>query len=137
MWAAPNLIFAEEQASGSRKHSSLLTQRVAFSAARCVLEMYMKAHVRRLSFAFILLLTLDFARAQQHPEAGGVLRQFSIAGFGGSGQSSIQALATDSNGNILVAGTTNAPDFPVKNAAQPVLGDATILRTNDLGTTWT
>src|ERR1700693_4186527 len=144
MWAAPKPISAAGRASGSRKPSNLLTQRVAFSAARCVLEVYMKAHVRRLFFTFILLLTLDFARAQprsvlpqEHPEAGGVLRQFSIAAFGGSGQSSIQALATDSSGNIFVAGTTNAPDFPVKNAAQPVFADATILRTSDLGTTWT
>lgn len=137
MWAALKPISAVARASLSRKPSNLLIERVAFSAARCVLGLYMHAHVRRALFVFILLLTLDFARAQQHPEAGGVLRKFSIASFGGSGQSSIQALATDSNGNILVAGTTNAPDFPVKNAAQPVLGDATILRTSDLGTTWT
>jgi uncharacterized protein (TIGR03437 family) len=97
----------------------------------------MHAHVRRAFFAFVLLLTLDFGRAQQQSEAGGVLRQLSIAGFGGSGQTSIQALATDSSGNIFVAGTTNAPDLPVKNASQPVLADATILRTSDLGITWT
>ena len=64
-------------------------------------------------------------------------RRLSIASFGGSGQTSIQALATDSSGSIFVTGTTNARDFPVKNAAQPVLGEATILRTSDLGTTWT
>ena len=98
----------------------------------------MNAHVRRALFAFLLLLSLDCARGQpEHPEAGGVLRKFSVASFGGSGQTSIQALVTDSSGNIFVAGTTNAPDFPVKNAAQPVFADATILRTSDLGTTWT
>src|ERR1035438_8462957 len=86
-------------------------------------------------FAVALILTSGFARAQ--PDAGGVLRKLSIASLGGSGQTSIQALATDSSGNIFVAGTTNAPDFPVKNASQPVLADATILRTSDLGTTWT
>ena len=95
----------------------------------------MHAHVRRALFAVVLLLTSGFARAQ--PDAGGVLRKLSIASLGGSGQTSIQALATDSIGNILVAGTTNAPDFPVKNASQPVLADATILRTSDLGITWT
>lgn len=106
---------------------------------------YMQVHVRRSCFAVILLFTLDFASAprgiaaapQEQSDAGGVLRKLSIASLGGSGQTSIQALATDSRGNIFVAGTTNAPDFPVKNAAQPVLADATILRTNDLGTTWT
>jgi len=105
----------------------------------------MQAHFRRSCLAVIFLLTLDFAGGPQgiaatppeHADAGGVLRQFSIASFGGSGQTSIQALATDSSGNILVAGTTNSLDFPVKNAAQPVFGDATILRTSDLGTTWT
>src|SRR5579863_189765 len=93
----------------------------------------------------LILLALHFARPQpgtaaapqENANAGGVLRKLSIAGFGGSGQTSIQALATDSNGNILVAGSTNAPDFPVKNAAQPVLADTAILGTSDLGKTWT
>jgi photosystem II stability/assembly factor-like uncharacterized protein len=101
--------------------------------------------MRRPFLAIILLLTLGFARAQQgiadrqpeHSDTGGVLRQHSIASFGGSGQTSIQALATDSSGSIFVTGTTSAADFPVKNAAQPVMGEATILRTSDLGTTWT
>jgi len=92
----------------------------------------------------LILLALDFVRPQpgtaaapqEGTNAGGVLQKLSIAGFGGSGQTSIQALATDSNGNILVAGSTNAPDFPVKNASQPVLADTAILRTSDLGKTW-
>jgi len=65
------------------------------------------------------------------------LRQLNLAKFGGSGQNSIQAIGTDSRGNIYVAGTTSSPDFAVKNAAQPVFGEARILRTTDLGTTWT
>ena len=113
-------------------------------AALDATENDMNAHLRRLFFATISLLTLGLAHAQQgsaaHPaeqsDAGGVLRKFSIASLGGSGQTSIQALATDTGGNIFVAGTTNAPDFPVKNAAQPVLADATIMSTSDLGTTW-
>jgi uncharacterized protein (TIGR03437 family) len=60
-----------------------------------------------------------------------------VAEFEGSGQNSIQAIATDSRGNILVAGTTSSPDFAVKNAAQPAFGDARIMRTTDLGVTWT
>lgn len=91
----------------------------------------------RLFFAAFSLLTLGFALGQPQSDAGGVLRRLTIAAFGGPGQTSIQALATDSSGNILVAGTTNSPDFPAKNAAQPVLGDATIESTSDLGVTWT
>src|SRR5262252_4186552 len=59
-----------------------------------------------------------------------------IASFGDLGQSSIQALATDSTGNIYVAGTTGSADLASKNAAQPSFGDARILRTTDLGVTW-
>jgi uncharacterized protein (TIGR03437 family) len=96
----------------------------------------------RFSVTAISLLTLGFASGQplsqpQQSDAGGVLRKLSIAAFGGSGQTSIQALVTDSRGNIFVAGTTSSPDFPVKNAAQPVLADATIVSTSDLGVTWT
>jgi uncharacterized protein (TIGR03437 family) len=101
------------------------------------MQAHAHVHVHRSFFFFVLLLASDLCRAQQQSEAGGVLRQLSIAAFGGSGQTSISALATDSRGNIFVAGTTNALDFPVKNAAQSVLADTTILRTSDLGTTWT
>ena len=45
-------------------------------------------------------------------------------------------MATDPTGNIYVTGTTSAPDFPVKNAAQPGMGEAQLLRTTDLGATW-
>jgi uncharacterized protein (TIGR03437 family) len=65
-----------------------------------------------------------------------VLRQFTIASFAATGQTSIQAAASDNLGNVYVAGTTNAADFPVKNAAQPIFGDSRILRTTDLGATW-
>ncbi|HEY1335917.1 MAG TPA: SBBP repeat-containing protein [Bryobacteraceae bacterium] len=66
-----------------------------------------------------------------------MLQRLAIANFGGSGQNSIQAMATDSDGNVFVAGTTNSPDFPVKNAFQSALGEASVLRTTDLGNTWT
>jgi uncharacterized protein (TIGR03437 family) len=66
----------------------------------------------------------------------GILRQFHLAGFDGSGQNSIQAVAADSHGNIYVTGTTSSPDLAVKNAAQPGFGDARIMRTMDLGITW-
>jgi uncharacterized protein (TIGR03437 family) len=65
-----------------------------------------------------------------------VLRGLSLASFTGSGQNSVQAVATDSIGNIYLAGTTSSPDFPVKNAAQPTFGDARIMRSTDFGATW-
>ncbi|MGD1091164.1 MAG: SBBP repeat-containing protein [Bryobacteraceae bacterium] len=101
--------------------------------------------MRRCGPAVILCLILSFLRtpagfAQRPPalrDTGGVLGRLSIASFTGSSQDSIQAVATDANGDIYVAGTTFSPQFPVKNAEQPVFGDARILRTTDLGATWT
>ena len=72
----------------------------------------------------------------EKPDPGGVLRQFTIASFAATGQTSIQATAADGFGNLYVTGTTNAFDFPVKNAAQPNFGDSRILRSTDLGVTW-
>src|SRR5258705_7551510 len=60
------------------------------------------------------------ARRPSHPDAVDVLTQLNFASFSGSRQNSIQAIATDSSGNIFVAGTTTSPDLPVKNAAQPI-----------------
>jgi hypothetical protein len=55
----------------------------------------------------------------------GVLAGLSVASFNGSNQDSIQALATDSAGNIYVTGTTYSPQFPAKNAEQSTFGEAT------------
>jgi uncharacterized protein (TIGR03437 family) len=66
-----------------------------------------------------------------------VLSGLTIASFSGSGQNTIQSMATDSSGNIYVTGTTTSTDFPVLNAAQPIIGESRILRSNDLGATWT
>lgn len=90
----------------------------------------------------VLLCLLSPAAGRRHPQPespdpGGVLRQLTIASLDGSGQNSIQAMATDANGNIYVAGTTDSADFPVENAEQPNFGDARILKTTDLGNTWT
>src|SRR5579883_1648566 len=98
--------------------------------------------MHRLIFpAISLVLAVSAAERRPMPlersDPGGVLRQLTIARFDASGQTSIQAAATDANGNLFVTGTTNAPDFPVRNAAQGALGDARILRTTDLGATWT
>jgi uncharacterized protein (TIGR03437 family) len=70
-------------------------------------------------------------------DAGGVLAGLTVASFSGSGVNTIQAVATDASGNYYVAGSTSSFDFGVKNAAQPVIGEARILRSTDLGVTWT
>src|SRR5260370_17486821 len=67
------------------------------------------------------------AQATATTEAGGVLNNFVISQFPGSGRSSIQAIATDIDGNIYVAGTTSSPDLPVTNATQPQLGASRII----------
>src|ERR1017187_6751174 len=80
-----------------------------------------------LLFVFIPLQPRDALAVrppERRPDAGGVLSQLGIAAFGGSGQTSIQAAAADASGNIYIAGTATSPDFPVKNAAQPVFGAA-------------
>ncbi len=59
-----------------------------------------------------------------------------IASFAGSGTDSIQAMATDSAGNLYVAGTTSSLDFPVKAAWQPHMGDSRVMRSLDSGATW-
>ena len=85
------------------------------------------------------LLAPAFVVAQPHPippDPAGVLKQLNFATIGGS-QNTIQGIATDSSGNTYVAGTTSAADLTVKNAVQPQLADARIMKTGDLGATWT
>ena len=99
----------------------------------------------RIVLSAILLLASAIAAAQSgqpgygplRPDPQNVLRGLVIASVTGTSQDSIQATATDSSGDIYVAGTTDSALFPVKNAEQPVFGESTILRTTDLGVTWT
>ncbi|MCC6588148.1 MAG: SBBP repeat-containing protein [Bryobacterales bacterium] len=69
-----------------------------------------------------------------HP--AGLLQHLSIARFSGVGTESVQAMTTDREGNLYIAGTTSSPDFPVRNAAQPIIGDALLMRSTDVGETW-
>jgi hypothetical protein len=88
--------------------------------------------------AAILNLLLALPILAAHPSnPAGVLSELTIANFSSSGQTTIQAIATDPSGNLYVAGSTNSFNFPVKNAAQPVIGESRILRSTDLGATWT
>jgi uncharacterized protein (TIGR03437 family) len=45
-------------------------------------------------------------------------------------------MTSDATGNIYVAGTTSSPDLLVKNAAQPSIGEALLMRSLDRGQTW-
>ena len=84
-----------------------------------------------------VLLSAGLLPAQtQTVDPGGILRQYDIARFVGSGKESIQAIASDADGNMYVAGTTSSLDLAVKNAAQPLLGDSVIMRSLDRGQTW-
>ena len=70
-------------------------------------------------------------------DPGGVLRQLTLANFGGDGQTTITALQTDSAGNIYIAGTTGPLNLPFKNAEQQQLaGEPRIMMTTDYGSSW-
>ncbi len=69
-------------------------------------------------------------------DPAGVLSGLTVARFSTSGALSIQSMTSDAAGNIYVAGTTSALDFPVKNAAQPAIGEALLMRSVDRGVTW-
>jgi uncharacterized protein (TIGR03437 family) len=70
------------------------------------------------------------------PDPAGLLNQFAIARFLGSGAQSIAAMTSDAAGNVYVAGSTSSTNFPVKNAAQPQIGEAVLMRSPDGGVTW-
>src|ERR1700722_16651167 len=86
----------------------------------------------------ILLARPELAAQEKRSlNPAGVLSELTFGTFTGSGQNTIQAVATDPSGNVYVTGTTSSFDFPVKNAAQPVIGEARILSSTNLGVTWT
>src|SRR5580658_3463987 len=77
------------------------------------------------------------AQEKRSSNPAGVLSELTIATFTGSGQTTIQAVATDPSGNLYVTGSTSSFNFPVKKAAQPVIGEARILSSTNLGASWT
>ncbi len=88
----------------------------------------------RLTLLVFPLAMIDAQTVSSEP--GGVLRQLTVARFVGSGAESIQAMTSDAAGNVYVAGTTSSPDLPMKNAAQPSIGEALLMRSTDRGLTW-
>ncbi len=79
----------------------------------------------------LLALTIILPLLAQR-ESGGI----PVASFSGSGRQFAEAMTTDSQGNIYVAGNTSSPDFPVVNAEQPKIGESRALRSSDAGATW-
>lgn len=53
--------------------------------------------------------------------------------LGGSGDHSASAIALDKDGNIYVAGQTDASDLPTLNAAQSHPGTSVLINSSDAG----
>jgi len=80
---------------------------------------------------------MALAQAQTgNSDPAGPLANLAIARFVGSGNDSIQAMTSDAAGNLYIAGTTSSPDLPMKNAMQPAIGEAPLMRSLDLAQTW-
>lgn len=56
--------------------------------------------------------------------------------FSGNGRDKINALTTDREGNIYLAGETTSTDFPLKDAAQPRHAGGVYVVSRDGGKTW-
>lgn len=70
----------------------------------------------------------------QWATAGDSARIFSRTLGGSSGITTINTIATDSSGNVIVAGTTSAFDFPVANGS--INSGTAIAKSFDSGKTW-
>jgi hypothetical protein len=93
-------------------------------------------------YSFFLAVFSTAAVAARHPaptgqpEAGGILRQFTVASFAATGETSIQATAVDAFGNIFVADAPPVHRIFRSRMRQPAFGDGRVLRSMDLGATW-
>ncbi len=56
--------------------------------------------------------------------------------FSGNGRDEITAIASDSQGNVYIAGRTTSFDFPVKNAIRSINTGAALVVSDDGGETW-
>ena len=90
--------------------------------------------MHRQLFAALAFCSLAFtAFSGNSGTPGGVLRRLNFASFGDD--AAITAMATDPDGNLIVTGTTS--NLQTRNAAQPASLEAGVLRSDDLGKTWT
>jgi uncharacterized protein (TIGR03437 family) len=71
------------------------------------------------AFQSLLASATSLFIARVSPEADQL--QFSTY-YGGPAINSLDAIALDASGNIVIAGSTSSTGFPVKNAAQPTFG---------------
>ena len=82
----------------------------------------------RLAFA-LLFISISFS--QSYPAFRWIQE------VGGTGSDSFAGLATDSQGNTYIAGSTFAPTFPVKNAIQPKLASVGLFQIDGPGAGYT
>jgi uncharacterized protein (TIGR03437 family) len=78
--------------------------------------------IRRVSLFFTISAILLVAQTSRAPELQWVKT------VSGSGSSSVTGAATDSQGNLYIAGNTTSLDFPTANAVQPQPGGSPIVR---------
>jgi len=83
------------------------------------------------SFPLLVALTVGALAGAVRPELS------YLKTIGGSAVDVGRAVATDSAGNVYIAGTTTSPDFPVVNAYQKRIGGALVRASTDGGKTWT
>jgi hypothetical protein len=94
-----------------------------------------------------LPVTAGVIQPALHGQSDGFLASVSADGsafgfvtyLGGMADDRIYAMALTSSGQIVVAGDTVSPDFPVSGAIQPAIGgnSVSLLATMDSGNTWT
>ena len=74
---------------------------------------------------FAIVCSSIFVSGQANfPDRGGMLCKYVTARSAGSGKESIQAMTSDSAGNINIAGTASSPGLAMRNAAQQALAQS-------------
>src|SRR5882757_6992333 len=88
------------------------------------------------SIILALLPLTTWAQTTASSQPGGVLSQFTVSSFVGTGTVNINTMTTDAAGNVYIAGMTSAPDLKMTNPAQPAIRDGLIYKSLDRGSTW-